>query len=382
MRIGFLTADLAHHHGWGHHNLSLLQALRRAGVEVSVVAARNSPPIEDITVTPVLPTLVPRERGVVPQTALQIPHVRRLLRNCDIIHAAVEPFAPLGAWVTGERPLIITGHGSYVRIDQQRWPIRALYRCAFSRGLVVCVSRYTAQVVSSVLPGARTAVVNNGVDVERFAGLRDSVVGATWQDAPTNAIPKRGPTVLSVGAVKRRKGTLELVQAMAAVRQQFPDVQCIILGSLGAGSGYVERVRAAIAELGLGDCVHLLGRVPDETLLGWYGAADVFVLPSINDSWQFEGYGLVHMEASAAGLPVIGTTDCGAADAIDDGVTGLLVPQADIAAALPGAILSILSNPARARQMGEAGRAKAQRQTWDHVAQQMIALYEAELNSE
>jgi phosphatidylinositol alpha-1,6-mannosyltransferase len=186
--------------------------------------------------------------------------------------------------------------------------------------------------------------------------------------------------VLSVGAVKRRKGTLELVQAMAAVRRHIPDVQCVILGSLDAESGYVEGVRAAIAALGLEDCVYLPGRVPDETLLGWYSAADVFVLPSMNDSWKFEGYGLVHLEASAAGLPVVGTTDCGAADAIEDGVTGLLVPQAGIAETLPGAILSILNDPVRARQMGGAGREKAQRQTWDHVAQQMIALYEAELN--
>jgi phosphatidylinositol alpha-1,6-mannosyltransferase len=167
---------------------------------------------------------------------------------------------------------------------------------------------------------------------------------------------------------------------MAAVRQQIPGVQCVILGSLNTRSGYIACVKAAIAELGLTDCVHLLGRVSDETLLGWYGAADVFVLPSINDGWKFEGYGLVHMEASAAGLPVIGTTECGAADAIDDGVTGLLVPQSGIAEALPGAILSILSDPARARRMGDAGRARAQRQTWDHVAQQMIALYESELH--
>ncbi len=167
---------------------------------------------------------------------------------------------------------------------------------------------------------------------------------------------------------------------MAAVRQRVPDAQCVIIGSLDMGPDYVGRVRAAITTLGLQNCVHLMGRVPDETLLGWYGAADVFVLPSINSEWKFEGYGLVHMEASAAGLPVIGTRDCGAEDAIDDGVTGLLVPQIGIAEALLQAIVALLSDSERARRMGEAGRAKAQNQTWDHVAQQMIALYEAALN--
>ncbi len=211
MRIGFLTSDLVHRHGWGHHNLSLIRALRRAGVDTEIVASRNSPPIEDLPVTPILPSVEPRERSLVYKTALQSPRVRSLLRRCAIIHAAIEPFAPLGAWVAGKRPLFITGHGSYVRIDQQRWPNRLFYEQTFRRGLVVCVSRYTARVLSSILPGVRTAVVNNGVDVERFAHLRNESVGATCQVAPTTPIPKTGPTILSVGAVKMRKGTLELV---------------------------------------------------------------------------------------------------------------------------------------------------------------------------
>lgn len=375
MRIGFLTSDLVHRHGWGYQNLSLIQALYRAGVDAEIVASRNSPLIEGLPVTPILPTIDPRERSIVLKTALQVPRVHRLLRGCDLIHAAIEPFAPLGAWVAGNRPLFITGHGSYVRIDKLRWPTRLLYRQAFYWGLVVCVSHYTARVVEGILPGVRTVVVNNGVDVERFIGLGD-VVGKGLKPSPANVVHKRGPTILSVGAVKMRKGTLELVQAMPAVRQSVPDAQCVILGSLDMEPDYVERVRAAINGLNLEDCVRLMGRVPDETLLGWYSAADVFVLPSINDGWKFEGYGLVHLEASAAGLPVIGTADCGAEDAIDDGVTGLLVPQSGMAEALPQAILAILTNPKRARQMGAAGRAKAQRQTWDHVAQRMIALYE------
>jgi phosphatidylinositol alpha-1,6-mannosyltransferase len=374
MRIGFLTADLVHRHGWGHHNLSLIQALRRAGVEVSVVAPRNSPAIEGLSVAPILPTVDPRERGLVPRSALQIPRVSALLSDCDIVHSAIEPFAPLGAWVAGSRPLFITGHGSYVRVDRQRWPSRLLYRHAFYRGLLVCVSHYTARVVSSILPGVRTVVVNNGVDVERFIGLRADV-GAALRPV----VHKRGPTVLSVGAVKRRKGTLELVQAMAVVRQRVPDVQCVILGSLDMEPDYARQVQEAVTALGLDDCVQLPGSVSDEALLAWYGVADVFVLPSINSDWKFEGYGLVHMEASAAGLPVIGTTDCGAEDAVEDGVTGLLVPQQGIDEALPQAILAILTDPERAKHMGAAGRARAQRQTWDHVARQMLALYEAAL---
>ncbi len=379
MRIGFLTSDLVHHHGWGHYTLSLIRALRNAGIEVRVISARNSPPVEGLPITPLLPVPVPRESRFVLKTMLQAPRVRFLLRDCDIIHAPAEPFAPLAAWAAGKRPFFITGHGSYVRVDKQRWPTSLVYKWAFRRGLVVCVSHYTARVLESILPGVHTTVVNNGVDADRFVPLRDNA-GAGQGAAHDDTVQKRGPTVLSVGAVKRRKGTLELVQAMAVVRERVPNAQCVILGSLEMEPEYVGRVQAGVVELNLENCVRLLGSVPNETLMSWYGAADLFVLPSINDGWKFEGYGLVHMEASAAGLPVIGTTDCGAEDAVDDGVTGLLVRQDNLADGLPQAIISILTDPARAQQMGAAGREKARRQTWDRVARQMIALYEAALS--
>src|SRR5690606_8792173 len=144
---------------------------------------------------------------------------------------------------------------------------------------------------------------------------------------------------------KPRKGTLELVRAMAVVRQQMPAAQCVIIGSLDAMPEYAARVRAAVAELNLQDCVHLLGHVPEATVLGWMRAADVFALPSMNVGAKLEGYGLVHMEASATGLPVIGTRDCGADDAIVHGETGLLVSQERVAEELPAAILHLLADP-------------------------------------
>jgi glycosyltransferase involved in cell wall biosynthesis len=363
-KIGILTCELAHTHGWAHYSLSLIQALRRAGIEMTIITVRNSPPIDGLDMVPLLPNVNPRENHLLLKMALQSVTVRHLLRDCDIIHAAIEPFAPLAAWVAGARPLMITGHGSYMYLaKRRRWPVSALYRRAFERAHIVCVSRYTESVVHTVLPAARTTVINNGVDVERF------------QASKPTAQPSTLRTILSVGAVKPRKGTLELVQAMAAVRQQRPDVQCIIIGSLTQELGYVERVQAAVRDLHLEDCVHLLGHLPNADLLDWYQKADVFVLPSMNDGWKFEGYGIVYLEASAAGLPVIGTTNNGAEDAIDDGLTGLLVPQEQVAGKLPEAILRLLNNPSLVAQMGAAGRAKALWQTWDTVAMQMVELY-------
>lgn len=366
MRVGLLTADLTHAHGWAHYSLSLLLALRDAGANVTVIAARNSPDVDGVTVHQLLPALVPAERGLLLAQAQAVPAVRAALRGCHVVHAAVEPFAPAAAWSAGGRPLLVTAHGSYVGLlAGRRWPAGALYRRALRQATLVCVSQFTAQNVAAALLGARTTVIPNGIDPARFHHL------------PPLAAPKHGPTVLAVGAVKPRKGTLELVRALAVVRQTIPDAQGVIIGTLDAEPGYAAQVRAEIAALGLADSVHLLGHLPERELLAWYGAADVFALPALNVGGRFEGFGLAYLEASAAGLPVIGTTGCGAEDAVVDGVTGLLVPQSQVTDALPGAIIALLSDPARAAQMGAAGRQRARAQTWTRAAQQVLALYES-----
>jgi phosphatidylinositol alpha-1,6-mannosyltransferase len=365
LHVGFLASDLSHRHGWAHYCLSLLQALKRAGAQVTVVTTRNSPDVDGITLHRLLPNTFPAERHILLKLTQNLTQIQSVLVDCNVIHAAIEPYAPVGAWVAGKRPFFATAHGSYIEIlPRHRWPVGAIYRRAFQRAQIVCVSNYTAKVARATLSGIQPIVVNNGVDVERFAHL------------PSLDTLKRGPTVLCVGAVKGRKGTLELVQAMAEVRQQVSDVECVIIGSLESEPAYVERVKAAINDLNLSDCVHLLGHVPESTMLAWYGAADVFAMPSMNVGGKFEGFGLTHLEASAAGLPVIGTTDCGAEDAIVDGVTGLLVPQSAVTAALPGAIINLLTDPVRAKQMGAAGQERAQTQTWNRVAQRMIEVYE------
>jgi phosphatidylinositol alpha-1,6-mannosyltransferase len=360
LRVGVLAPDLTYKHGWAQYSLSVIDALRRAGVRLTVIAARNSPP--EIDALRLLPAVDPLDRGMVARLAAVYPRVRAALKSCHVIHALIEPYAPLAAAVAEARPLVITGHGSYVRAPRPA-ASRALYTWAFRRGLIVCVSRYTAQVTTAAIPGADTRVIPNGIDFERFGAIQP--VGAPM------------PTVLSVGAVKARKGTLELVRALARVREAIPTVRGEIIGSLDLEPETVERVRAAIRDLDLADHVALRGRIPDADLLRAYAAAAVFAMPSVNVDWKFEGFGLTLLEASAAGLPVIGSRGCGAEDAVQDGVTGLLVPQgADMVPALTAAITRLLTDRALAAGMGAAGRAWAAAHTWDHAAARLVEVYE------
>ena len=115
-------------------------------------------------------------------------------------------------------------------------------------------------------------------------------------------------------------------------------------------------------------------------MIDLYYQADIFLLTpiTINDS-IFEGFGLVYLEAGACGKPVIGTHDCGAEDAIVDGVTGLLVPQKNIKKTTE-AVLKLLDDPNFAKKLGENGKKRARQMSWDNVIKKYIKVYENNFN--
>ena len=364
-RVGFLTGDIGRRHGWAHYSLELLTALQGAGLPMTVLSAHNSPDAPPLRQQRLLPNTSPAQRCLLARNLLAAPAVARALRSCDLLHTLVEPYAICGGLVAGRRPHLLTSHGTFLRLlTQRRRPAGTLWRAAFARAQLVCVSHYTARVARQSLPAAQPLVIANGIRPQRFS-----------QDVAAPP-PTWGPTVLAVGAIKPRRGTLELVRAMAQVISELPQAQCVIIGSLREAPAYVGQVRAAIHAAGLTQQVQLTGPLDDTTLRGWYAAAQVFAMPSLNVGLRFEGFGLAGLEAAAAGLPVIGTRDCGAEDVIVDGVTGLLLPQENVTPALAQAILALLRDPRRARRMGAAGRARAQRQTWERVARQYLALYQ------
>lgn len=362
MKIGFISCDLNGRHGGSRYSLQLIQELHRLGVEVAVVTTADSSTIFPFTTYAILPSIdqphqLMRLFACIPQTA-------KLLSDCDLIHVTAENYSPLGAAIAGKRPLFVSGIGTYVQLPVMRKPpVRWLFRWAFSSvDQFVCISRYTEKVLQNVLPNANSTVIPLAVDNEKFATLTH--------------LPQNTPTILTVGAVKPRKGVLQLIQSVQVVREQIPNIRCVVIGSLNQMTSYVDEIRSFIKFHQMQDNVLLLGHISEEELLHWYQTADLYVQPSLNSGYHFEGFGLVYLEASAAGLPVIGTFDCGAEDAIQNNVTGLLVRQSQLDKELPQAIYKLLANPQLRIQMGTAGRAFAQARTWADVAHKMRSCYE------
>ncbi len=255
------------------------------------------------------------------------------------------------------KPLVITAHGTYLPQALRRRSVGWLFAVAARRATVVCVSAYTEAQVRKALPGARTAVIHNGVHWRRFAA-----------PAPAPG-PRRGPVILGVGQIKARKGYHVVAEAMQAVRRTHPGAEYVIIGDAEAAPDLAARLRATPG-------VRLLGRVDDETLRAWYHHADLFALTPITVREKFEGFGLVYLEAGAAGLPAVAARGSGAEEAVLHEETGLLAPQND-PDATAAAILRLLDDDALRARLGQGARRRAEAHGWDRVAEQVLALYKA-----
>jgi len=163
------------------------------------------------------------------------------------------------------------------------------------------------------------------------------------------------------------------------VRARVPRSRFVIVGPYAPGSSFVARLRQRIHALGLEDAVILTGAVSHDELVGWYSRASVVVMPYRSVGRDFEGFGLVLLEAGACGAPVISSRDSPAEEIVAHGESGLLVPQGDVAA-LESAIVRVLTSPDERQRLAGGNRARATEMTWERSTTQLIDVYEQSLD--
>ncbi|HUH12249.1 MAG TPA: glycosyltransferase [Longimicrobiales bacterium] len=221
-----------------------------------------------------------------------------------------------------------------------------LRRAAFVR----VISEYNRRTIGSLFPRVpleRVHVVHVGIEPERYAGGAAACDAAGTGSAST-------PWLLTVAALRDYKGIPVLVDACARLRDEGFAFRAEVVGE-GPMRSELERM---IAEADLEEQVHLRGARPQHEVAKLVGRRPIFVLPSVvlADGWM-EGIPVALMEAMAAGAPVIASRLSGIPELVEDGRTGLLVEPGD-AADLARAIRRLAGDPALARRLGEAGRAK------------------------
>jgi glycosyltransferase involved in cell wall biosynthesis len=244
------------------------------------------------------------------------------------------------------------------RIDTDYLPQRAVqvfrWLCRWLPSFVIANSQATMDTLH--LDGASKTVVHDGFPGAATVRTREEVAA---------------PLIGLVGRITAWKGQHVFIEAAAAVRKKFPQARFQIIGSAMFGEdAYEAKLRAMVEEHGLKDCVEFTGfRADVQDLIG-----KLTIL--VHASTTGEPFGQVVIEGMAAGKPVVATRGGGIPEIVVDGETGLLVKMSD-AGEMAAALGQLLSNPARAAAMGEAGRRRLiSHFTIQHTARKVEAIYE------
>ncbi len=297
--------------------------------------------------------------------AAQVVRARRRLRHAIVYLPEPGPMLTmmLLQFFHAFRPgrLVLTFHGSEI-LKFARSPLRrTLARRLIGHATrISTLTHYTQELLLTHFPEAADKIhLTPGALRTDFAVV-----------PPRRAASRDKVVVLTVGRLHPRKGqllTLEALQMLA------PDVRSRleywIVG--GQSKNNYESILRATAARAPNLAVRFLGNLPDDELSDVYERADIFAMTSVNHRHSIEGFGLVYLEASAHGLPVVAHDVGGVAEAVVDGVTGLLVPP-HRPAQLAAAFEQLVFDPGLRRRLGEAGREWAQRNCWRKSAEALF----------
>jgi len=305
---------------------------------------------------------------------LPTPTVVRRVRNLAERQGAElvvwDPALPVGhAGRRVGRPYAVVLHGSEVTVPG-RLPVARSMLARVLRGasLVICAGNYPAgeaeRAAGCTLP---TVVVPPGVDTDRFRPLDEAERASVRREL---GLPVDAPLVVSVSRLVPRKGMDTLIRAAARLGRTEPDLVVAI-----AGSGR-DRRRLEGLVASTGAPVRLLGRVPEELLPGLYGAGDVFAM-LCRSRWgglEQEGFGIVFLEAAAAGVPQVAGESGGAAEAVAHERTGLVMGRPDAVERVVRTLSDLLGDEKRRAEMGREARRRAEAEfSYDVLARRLRA---------
>jgi len=296
-----------------------------------------------------------RESVLLPHP-LMAKRINDLARDFGAEFVVLDPAVPLG--IIGpnlDLPYAVVLHGAEVTVPgrlpgSQQVLGRVLRRASHCVAAGNYPAREAERAAGRALP---TTVVAPGVDTERFRVLDESSRRLTRERF---GIPPDADLIVGVSRLVPRKGFDTAIAAVARMARARPNLELVI-----AGAGRDEGRLARLAR-DRGAPVRFLGRVSFEDLPLLYGCADVFAMLCRN-RWlglEQEGFGIVFLEAAACGVPQVAGSSGGAADAVDDGVTGIVVDDPDNVDEVVVAFERLLDDEAVRRAMGAAARARAE----------------------
>jgi phosphatidylinositol alpha-mannosyltransferase len=371
MKIALVSPyDYPYPGGVTEHVRNLAEQFLMRGHEVHVIAPSSADPAS-VSAGPKLhrvgrPVPIPAN-GSVARITLPLDgylQVKQLLtfQGFDIVHLH-EPMMPaLPLTVLHHSPTINVGtFHAFGRSNMAYFYAKPVLKPLFNRlHGKIAVSGPARDFVGRHLPG-QYRVIPNGIDYARFA----------TRLAPIEHFEDERLDVLFVGRLEKRKGLEHLLRAWPRVHQAVPQARLLVVG----GGRRLEGYRSWVRSHGWGE-VHFIGHVSAQDLVRYYQTSDVFCAPSTGQ----ESFGIVLLEAMAAGRPIVASRIPGYAEVLEDGAEGLLVPPKS-SDALAAALIRMLEGADLRRTMGERGRQKATAYDWSRVAERILDFYDETIDA-
>lgn len=299
---------------------------------------------------------------------LMVRRIDAMAREVGADLVVLDPAVPLG--IVGPSlslPYDVVLHGAEVTVPG-RLPVTKQvlgHVLRHARHIVAAGGYPAAEAEHAAGRSLPITVVPPGVDVDRFRPLTaDERVAARRRFG----VPDEAELIVGISRLVPRKGFDVAIRAVARMRASRPDLVLAISG----GGRDDDRLRRLAAELEAP--VLFLGRVPNDDLPSLYGCADVYTMLCRN-RWgglEQEGFGIVFVEAAACGVPQVAGDSGGAAEAVSDGETGIVVRRPDDVGEVVAAFTALLDDPALRARMGAAGRARAEAEfSYDVLARRL-----------
>lgn len=226
--------------------------------------------------------------------------------------------------------------------------------------VITCSASMRAE-VAQLFEVSDISVIHNGISPRGWRPPAGAVRAARARYSVDGA-----PVVVYFGRLEWEKGVHDLLAALPRVRRAFPGTRLVVAGQGRQASALVEQAR----KLRVRRSVDFVGHLPDRSLVALLAAADVVVLPS-----RYEPFGIVALEAAAAGAPLVASTAGGLAELVVDGETGLSVTPGDVEG-IAGAVRAVLTDPAGAARRARAAKARLGAEfDWRGIAEQTAEVY-------
>lgn len=301
-------------------------------------------------------------------------HARKLLTTMDVVHVH-HPFlsGSLALRYCRSRGvgIVFTNHTRYDLYAKVYLPVLPdvigltaiqAYLPAFCKAcdVVVAPSHGMKEVLCDLGVEVEVKVVPNGVDIHPFQGTVKAVDRSLFGFFPEDVV------LIYTGRLGAEKNLPFLLRAFSGVAQAYPQVRLLIVGDGPERDNLIDRVH----HMGLEKRVHITGMVPYENVPAYLACADAFVTASTT-----EVHPLSVIEAMAAGLPVLGIHSPGISDTVQDGITGFLAMEEDLAGFTAKMVRLVLDDRMR-RQMGEQARRESQNYHIEKTVRMMLEVYQ------